>query len=109
MLSPQSAKDKPDHTRPNTMTKLQPIGTNVLVRLDARVAQSKGGIVIPARAQKAEEWGDVAAVGKGVEALSIGDRVYVSPYIGTHYTEQGADFIIVGEEKIIAKQETQTA
>lgn len=87
------------------MTRLKPIGSNVLVRLDARAEQSKGGIVIPSVAQTAEQWGEVIAVGKEVEALAPGDRAYVSPYVGTHYIEAGVDYIIIPEAKIVAKME----
>lgn len=88
-----------------TMTLLKPIGNNVLIQLDARIAQSTGGIAIPNSAQKAEEWGTVAGVGKKAEALAVGDRAFVSRFLGTHYVEGGLEFIIISEDKIVAKIE----
>ena len=66
---------------------------------------STGGIAIPQRAQRAEEWGTVENHGDKCENLTTGDRVYIAAHLGTHYIEDGRDFILIDEQKIIAKLE----
>lgn len=86
-------------------TKLKPIKKNILVQLAPRAQQSEGGIAIPAMAQKAEQWGEVVAVGEQVEFLSVGEEAFIPSYLGTHYVEEGKDFILIDESKVVAKRD----
>ena len=81
---------------------MKPIKKNVLVKLDSRKEVSEGGIVIPERSMRAEEWGEVVGVGSECVDISVGDRVYVSPTQGTHYIKDGDDMIVILETKVLA-------
>ncbi len=85
---------------------LQPLKNKVLIRLDGR-KQQEGLIHIPASAQRAETWGEVIATGESCEEIEKGHRVLVLPTQGTHYTQGGADMIILEEPKILAVEETK--
>lgn len=87
-----------------TMTKLQPIKNRVLIALAARATESLGGIIIPEAAQKAEQWGDVIAVGEECTHLRQGDCAFIAAHQGTHYIEDGRDYILIHEDRIIARK-----
>lgn len=82
---------------------LRPINRNLLVRLKAREDISQGGIHIPTAAQEAEDWGVVVAVGEEVEDLAPDEVIFVRKSSGTHYTERGEDFVIIEENRVLAK------
>lgn len=82
---------------------IQPIKSNLLVRLKTREEISKGGIHIPEAAQQAEEWGVVEAVGKQVENIAVDDVVFIRATQGTHYQSGGHDYIIIDEPRILCK------
>ena len=81
----------------------------VLVLLKLRQAESRGGIIIPDIAQEAEEWGEVMAVGPDCEHTVQGDEVLVLRHLGTHFVEGNRDYIIIDEEKILAKKDSELA
>jgi co-chaperonin GroES (HSP10) len=86
------------------MARLQPLNNNALIALDSRKETSNGGIYIPEVAQRAETWGTVRAVGDKCEELAHGDRVYVAPHLGTHYIDNGEDFIVIPESKVVCRE-----
>jgi len=81
------------------------IGNKLQIALRQRDQVSKGGIVIPERAQRIEEWGEVVSAGPECKELKEGDLVFVTPTQGTHYRSSGIDYILVEENKITAKIE----
>ena len=91
--------------------KVRPLGDKVLLRrLDAQ-EKSKGGIVIPDTAKEKPREGRVVAVGTGrttddgdLVAFQVkkGDRVLFSSYAGTEIKLEGRDFVIMGEDDILA-------
>lgn len=88
-------------TENKEVKRLRPIKKNILVRLDARETVSEGGIHIPSKAQRAEEWGEVVRTGELCQHISVGDRVLVKSTQGTHYRHEGTDMIVVNESVII--------
>jgi len=90
---------------------VRPLGDKVLLRrLDAQ-EKSKGGIVIPDTAKEKPREGRVVAVGTGrtlddgqVVPFQVkkGDRVLFSSYAGTELKLEGRDFVIMGEDDILA-------
>jgi chaperonin GroES len=92
-------------------TNVRPLGDKVLLRrLDAQ-EKSKGGIVIPDTAKEKPREGRVVAVGKGRTTddgavvpfqVKKGDRVLFSSYAGTELKLEGQDFVIMGEDDILA-------
>ncbi len=86
-------------------TRLKPMGERIVVLLDSRKAVSDGGIVIPERAQTPEEWGLAFLTGPNCQHVIPGDRVYVPPHLGTHYVEDGQDYIIIEEFRVLAREQ----
>ena len=90
---------------------VRPLGDKVLLRrLDAQ-EKSEGGIVIPDTAKEKPREGRVVAIGSGhvtdegkVVPFQVkkGDRVLFSSYAGTEIKLEGQDFVIMGEDDILA-------
>ena len=91
--------------------KVRPLGDKVLLRRLEVAERSKGGIVIPDTAKEKAREGKVVAIGTGrrlddgtTVAFQVkkGDRVVFSSYAGTDVKLEGEDFLIMGEEDILA-------
>ena len=67
-----------------------------------RQAKSIGGIDIPDNAQKTEEWGEAVAVGLKCQSVKKHTLVYVGPQQGTHFINEGEDFVLLKEDNILA-------
>jgi chaperonin GroES len=90
---------------------IRPLGDKVLLkRLEAKETTA-GGIVIPDAAKEKPREGRVVALGTGrtlddgstVEfQVKIGDRVLFSAYAGTEVKLEGQDYVIMGEDDVLA-------
>jgi chaperonin GroES len=93
-----------------TKMKVKPCGNKIVVkREEAQV--TKGGILLPESAQQKPRQGTVLAVGPGMVdqkghlkpvEVSVGDRVLFSSYAGVEYKGDHDDYLIVGEDDILA-------
>lgn len=90
---------------------VKPLGDKVLLRRLEAQERSKGGIVIPDTAKEKPTEGRVVAIGSGrrmddgrVVPLQVkkGDRVLFSSYAGSPLKLEGEDFVIMGEDDILA-------
>jgi chaperonin GroES len=103
--------------------KLRPLGDRVVVRCDEPQAKSKGGILIPEKAQEKPRKGEVLAVGPGrfcpellskVEAtadlrgnayapmsVKVGDVVLFSQWSGNEHKDLGEGVLILSEGDIL--------
>lgn len=91
--------------------KIKPLGDKVLVkRLEAEEV-TKGGIVLPDTAKEKPKEGKVIALGKGralrdgdwaAFTVKTGDTVLFSSYAGTEVKINGEEYLIMGEEDILA-------
>jgi len=91
--------------------KLEPLGSNIIIkRLDAEETTA-GGIVLPDSAQERPQQGRVLSVGDGEllasgdrapHQVSEGDRVVFSNYAGTEVTIDGQQLHIMSENDILA-------
>ncbi len=90
---------------------VQPLGDKVLIkRLEAEEVTA-GGIVLPDSAQEKPKEGKVIAVGPGKMTddgsrkkgqVKKGDRVIFSSYAGTEITVKGEEYLVMGEDDILA-------
>ena len=90
---------------------VQPLGDKILVkRLEAEEV-TKGGIVLPDSAKEKPKEGKVIAVGpgkvlddgsRGALQVKKGDRVLFTSYAGTEIKIDGEEFLVMGEEDILA-------
>lgn len=91
--------------------KVKPLNDKVLVkRLEAEEV-TKGGIVLPDAAKEKPKEGEVLALGDGkllddgsrsLFQVKAGDRVIFSSYAGTEIKIGGEEFLILGEDDILA-------
>lgn len=84
----------------------QPLGNNVLVRREAIVKVTPGGIVIADIAQDKGKRGTVLAVGPWISAdgsIKVGDTVIIGKYAGLELDDTGPEFaglLLMQEEDI---------
>jgi chaperonin GroES len=90
---------------------VRPLGDKVLLRRLEAQERTKGGIVIPDNAKEKPREGKVVAVGTGHRTddgtvvpfqVKKGDRVLFSSYAGTEVKLEGQDYVIMGEDDILA-------
>jgi len=98
-------------TKTEKEAKVRPLGDKVLLRRLEAMEKSKGGIVIPDTAKEKPREGRVVAVGTGRRLddgslvpfqVKKGDRVLFSSYAGTEVKLEGEDFVIMGEDDVLA-------
>lgn len=92
--------------------KIKPLADRVVVRpLEEDITTTSGGIVIPDTAKEKPQLGEVVAVGPGRISdegktipitVKVGDRVFHSKYGGTIIKYEGAEYIILREDDILA-------
>lgn len=93
--------------------KLQPLGDRVILkRLDNAEQKTAGGIVLPDSAREKPQEAEVIAVGPGklddngkrvTPDVKVGDKVIIAKWGGTEVKLEGAEYVIVNEDDILAK------
>ncbi len=87
---------------------LSPTLDRVAILPDPKEEKTKGGILIPGKAQKEVNYGTVLAVGPGgfnadgtrrPMSVKVKDRVF---YTDCHLTQTGGKVVIIDEEDILA-------
>ena len=91
--------------------KIRPLNDKLLVkRLEAEDV-TKGGIVLPDTAKEKPKEGEILALGDGKLLddgkrapfqVKVGDRVLFSSYAGTEIKISGEEFMIMGEDDVLA-------
>ncbi len=90
---------------------IKPINDKVLVKRLEAESKTAGGIVLPDNAKEKPKEGTIIAVGNGKLLKSgersqfqvaKGDRVIFSSYAGTEIKVYGEDYLILGEDDILA-------
>ena len=89
---------------------LVPLGDRVVLKQVEAEETTKSGIVLPGQAQEKPQQAEVVAVGPGgvVEGkevkmeVAVGDKVIYSKYSGTEVKMDGAEYIIVKQNDILA-------
>jgi chaperonin GroES len=89
---------------------IKPLKSMVLVEKFKPETSSRGGIVLPERAQPEQDCGKVKAVGEGHRLedgsrapmdVKVGDVVIVSPSQATEVESDGKEYWMVPEESIL--------
>ena len=91
--------------------KVEPLGSNVVIkRLDSEETTA-GGIVLPDSAREKPKQGRVLSVGDGIlladgsrspHQVQEGDRVMFSSYAGTEIVVDDEELLIMAEDEILA-------
>ena len=91
--------------------KVKPYGDRVLVKRLEAEARTKGGIVLPDSAKEKPKQGKIIAVGEGrlddegkrhEFTVKKGDIVLFTSYAGTEVKVDGEEYLIMGEDDILA-------
>lgn len=86
--------------------KIEPLGTRILVRPIESELTTPSGLVLPETAKEKPQEGLVEAVGKTEDMmtdLKAGDKVLFAKYTGTEIKQDGATFLILNEDDILAR------
>ncbi|AZU60091.1 co-chaperone GroES [Neobacillus mesonae] len=90
---------------------LRPLGDRIIIELVETEEKTASGIVLPDSAKEKPQEGKVVAVGTGrvldngervALEVSVGDRIIFSKYSGTEVKYQGAEYLILRENDILA-------
>ncbi len=90
---------------------IRPLGDRILVKRVEAEEKTKGGIVLPDSAKEKPKEGIVVAVGQGKLLengerskiqLKADDRVLFTSYAGTEVKLGGEEFLIMGEDDVLA-------
>ncbi len=92
-------------------SRIRPLGDRILVKRVEAEEKTKGGIVLPDSAKEKPKEGIVVAVGEGKLLdsgqrskiqLKVDDRVLFTAYAGTEVKLGGDEFLIMGEDDVLA-------
>ena len=92
-------------------TSVTPLGDRVLIKRTAAEETSQGGIILPDSAKEKPAEGTVIAVGAGkinpdgervAMTLKAKDKVLFSSYAGSEIKLDGDDYLIMGEDEVLA-------
>ncbi len=95
---------------------LKPLHDRIIVEAAAKEEKTAGGIILPDTAQEKPLKGTVLAVGPGKRLdsgtlaemdVKKGDTVIYGKYSGTEVTVDGADYVILRAEDILAVVEKE--
>ena len=89
---------------------IKPLGNRVLIKMKESEETTKSGIILASNAQEKPQVAEVIEVGPGekidgkIEPINVkkGDNIIISKYSGTEIKYQGAEYIIVKQEDILA-------
>lgn len=85
---------------------IKPTEDRVLIEIDAPQTKTSSGVLIPKSAQESPTQGIIIATGAGKQNVPMqvktGDRVTYQKYVGTKFSEDEKDFIILQESDILA-------
>jgi len=93
------------------MTKLRPLGGNILVKRVEAETKTKSGIVLPDSAKEKPKRGKIIALGDGKrldsgekQAFTVkkGDEVLFTSYAGTELKIDGEEVLIMSEDDVLA-------
>lgn len=89
---------------------IKPLGDRVVIKVLESEETTKSGIVLPGTAKEKPMQGEILAVGSGeiVDGkkvpleLKVGDRVIYSKYAGTEVKFDGAEYLILRQNDVLA-------
>lgn len=81
---------------------LQPLGDYVVAQAEEAASKTKSGLYLPDNAQEKPKTAKVVTTGPAVRQVKTGDRIVYKSYSNTDVKVDGADYILVREEDILA-------
>ena len=93
------------------MMKIEPLNDKIVVKRLEAEEKTAGGIVLPETAKEKPKEGKVTSVGPGkvlddgsrsTMQVKEGDRILFTSYAGTEVKLDGEEYLIMGEEDVLA-------
>ena len=88
---------------------IKPLGDKVVIKRVEAEEKTQSGIILTGNAKEAPMVAEVMAVGPGTDdvkmELKTGDMVVFSEYAGTAIKRDGAEYIIISQNDILATLE----
>lgn len=81
---------------------IRPLGSYVVAQTEAAANKTTSGLYLPDNAQEKPKVAVVLAVADGVKDIKVADRIIYKSYSQTDVKVEGADYILVKEEDILA-------
>jgi chaperonin 10 Kd subunit len=79
------------------------LGKRILIKQTEQEEVTKSGIVLPGTASKEKPIiGEVLAVGKKIEEVSVGDKVIFEKYAGTEVKDGEETYLILEKDNVLA-------
>lgn len=81
---------------------LNPLGDYVVAQAEEAATKTASGLYLPDNAAEKPKTAKVAAVGKEVKQVKVGDRIVYKSYSTTDVKVENEEYILVKEEDILA-------
>jgi len=81
-------------------SKMRPLFANLLILRDAPETEVNG-VLMPDTVTDKPSTGKVVAAGRLVQEVRVGDRVTLSQYLGTEFTEEGLTYLLAKESDVL--------
>lgn len=81
---------------------INPLADYIVAQAEEAQTKTSSGIYLPDQAQEKPKTAKVVAVGPQAKQLKVGDRVLYKTYSTTEVKLNGADYILIKEEDVLA-------
>ena len=85
------------------MKNIKPLHNKVLIAMNQSDEVTSGGLVLPKNSIEVSQFGTVVKAGDSCKIVASGQQVFVSPTQGTLVKFNGMNFVLIEEDKLIAK------
>lgn len=85
-------------------SKINPLGDNVLVKVQKQEKKTKSGLVLPDTTDEKPQIGEVVAVGDDNEKIKVkvGQNIIFAKYTGTEIKLDNEEYLILKSEDVLA-------
>ncbi len=85
-------------------TKIQPLGTRVLIRPLEQESKTSSGLYLPETAKEKPQMGQVVAIGDD-ETIKVKpkDKVLFAKYSGTEFKMEGVEYLLLESNDLLAR------
>lgn len=85
-------------------TKIQPLGTRVLIRPLEQESKTSSGLYLPETAKEKPQMGQVIAIGDD-ETIKVKpkDKVLFAKYSGTEFKMEGVEYLLLESNDLLAR------
>lgn len=85
-------------------TKIQPLGTRVLIRPLEQESKTSSGLYLPETAKEKPQMGQVIAIGDD-ETIKVKpkDKVLFAKYSGTEFKMEGVEYLLLEANDLLAR------